>query len=142
MTTGRSKTGADANRRRTLEAIARATRAWYREQLHGNKNAPTLMDQDATRTVLTMIAISGVPILEMNETEAEQTWLWSDLHLQDRASVRIHQRPFWCWRTHDRALKKRWRKAVKPTDTVIHGGDFAPEWINENDRRNLLNTLP
>ena len=95
-----------------------------------------------TESILATIATWGVPILDTNEEQARRTWIWSDLHLRDRASVRIHRRPFWTWWTHDRALMRRWRNAVEPTDTMIHAGDFAPEHVQEGAQRALLDTLP
>ena len=100
------------------------------------------MSAEAVQTIVAMISISGIPILERSSPETERTWLWSDLHLLDQASVQEHRRPFRSWRSHDRNLKRRWRQAIAPEDTMIHVGDFAPEWINEDRRRKLLEELP
>lgn len=113
-------------------AIARAAREAYRELLERDEHGETRMAPDATETILATIATWGVPILRMGEEEACRTWTWSDLHLRDRASVRIHGRPFWSWRTHDLALTRRWRQRVSPADTVIHLGDFATEAVHED----------
>ena len=56
--------------------------------------------------------------------------------------MRVHRRPFWCWATHDRALRRRWRGTIGATDLTIHAGDFAPEFVGEHRRRGLLDTLP
>ena len=126
----------------TLARIAEATRQAYRELLVHDERGDTRMAPEATETILATIATWGVPILRMDEAQARQTWIWSDLHLRDRASVRIHRRPFWTWRTHDRALRRRWRRTVGPDDTMIHAGDFAPEYMHEGARCALLETLP
>ena len=125
-----------------LEEIARATRAAYRDLLDSDDQGRTGMNPDATHTILAMIATWGIPILRIGGLHPERTWLWADLHLRDRASVRYHHRPFWCWRTHDRALKRRWDRAVAPADTIIHVGDLAPESVGEQYRRRMLETLP
>ena len=122
--------------------LANAARNGYRELLDLDEHGETLMAPEATETILTTIAIWGVPILKIDEEEAHRTWIWADLHLRDRASVRIHKRPFWTWRTHDRALMRRWRRTVGPTDTTIHVGDFSSEFIQEGARRALLDSLP
>ena len=125
-----------------LEKIARATRAACRELLDSDDQGRTGMNPDATHTILAMIATWGIPVLRIDDLHPERTWLWADLHLRDGASVRYHHRPFWCWRTHDRALKRRWRRTVTPTDTIIHVGDLAPESVGEQYRRKMLETLP
>ena len=122
---------------RTEETV-RATLAACQELLLPD----TTMNPDAVHTILAMIATWGVPILRIDDAEAARTWLWSDLHLHDPASVRHHGRPFWCRHTHDRRLKRRWRRTVSPTDTIIHAGDLAPETFGERRRRRLLDSLP
>ena len=67
----------------------------------------------------------------------ERTWLWSDLHLSDRAVLEAWKRPFRHTRELDRHLLREWRRAVKPGDTIICLGDVAhPDaW---RDRRTVL----
>ena len=125
-----------------LDAIARATRAACRELLHPDGHGRTWMDPDTTHTILAMIAIQGIPVLRISDVDPERTWIWADLHLRDRASVPYHHRPFLHWRTHDRALKRRWRRTVAPAETIIHAGDLAPESIRERYRRRMLHGLP
>ena len=100
------------------------------------------MAPDATQTILATIATWGIPVLGMDAQQSRRTWIWSDLHLRDRASVRVHTRPFWTWRTHDRALMRRWRRTVAATDTTIHVGDFSTEFVHEGARAALLARLP
>ena len=125
-----------------LEKIARATRTAYRDLLDSDDQGRTGMNPDATHTILAMIATWGIPVLRIDDLHPERTWLWADLHLRDRASVRYHHRPFWCWRTHDRTLKRRWRRTVAATDTIIHVGDLAPESVGEQYRSRMLQKLP
>ena len=138
----RSGTEARTRPTPTLTTIAEAAREAYRELLELDEHGETLMAPEATETILATIATWGVPILRMGEEQSRQTWIWSDLHLRDRATVRIHKRPFWTWRTHDHALTRRWRQAVGSADTTIHLGDFASELVQEGARRQLLATLP
>ena len=58
-------------------------------------------------------------------TPPERTWLWSDLHLSDRAALEAWKRPFRHTRELDRRLLREWRRAVKPGDTIICLGDVA-----------------
>ncbi len=125
-----------------LEEITRATRAACHELLDSDDSGRTRMDPEATHTILAMIATWGIPVLRIDDTDPERTWLWADLHLRDTASVPYLHRPFWYWRTHDRALKRHWRRTVAPGDTIIHVGDFAPESVGEKYRRRMLDALP
>ena len=125
-----------------IDEIVRATRTACRELLRPDGRGRTWMDPDATHTILAMIAIQGIPVLRIGDLRPERIWLWADLHLRDRASVPYLHRPFWHWRTHDRALKRRWRRTVAPADTVIHAGDLAPESVGEQHRRRMLDRLP
>ncbi len=122
--------------------IVDATRTACRDLLRADGDDGSWMHPDAADTVLGLIGIWGVPVLDAARLDAERTWLWSDLHLRDAASVRCHRRPFWCRATHDRALRRRWRRAVAPTDLMIHAGDFAPESVGERPRQRLLQGLP
>lgn len=125
-----------------VRKIVDATHTACRDLIRTNGDRKTWMDPDAGETILGLIRIWGIPVLDANRLDAERTWLWADIHLRDAASVRVHRRPFWCRATHDRALKRRWRRAIGPTDLTIHAGDFAPESMGERSRRTLLNTLP
>ena len=125
-----------------IRKIVDATHAACRDLLRTDGNDGTWMDPDAADTVLGLIGIWGVPVLDPARLDPERTWLWADLHLRDAASVRCHRRPFWCRPTHDRALTRRWRRAIAPTDLTIHAGDFAPESMGERRRRALLDALP
>ena len=58
-------------------------------------------------------------------TPPETTWLWSDLHLSDRAVLEAWKRPFRHTRELDRHLLREWRRAVRPGDTIICLGDVA-----------------
>ena len=124
-----------------VERIVEATRAECRDlRAEGDRGAS--ISADAAETILGLIGIHGVPVLDGSAADLRRTWLWADLHLHDAASVRHHRRPFWGWPTHDRALRRRWRNSVGPSDLMIHVGDFAPESIGERRRRALLDTLP
>ena len=125
-----------------LREIANTAAASYRALLQADATGDTRMDPAALHTVAAMIQIWGVPVLEIDEDEAERTWLWSDLHFEDHNSVSEMRRPFRRWSTHDEALKRHWRRHVRAEDTVIHGGDFAPECVNERQRKGLLEALP
>ena len=125
-----------------IREIVDATRAACRDLLRTDGDDGTRMDPDAADTVLGLIGIWGVPVLDPARLDPERIWLWADLHLRDAASVRCHRRPFWCWPTHDRALRRRWRRAIAPADLTIHAGDFAPECVGERRRRALLDALP
>ena len=125
-----------------IERIVEATRTGCRELLHAEGDRGAWISAEAAETILGLIGIHGIPVLDASATDLEHTWMWADLHLRDAASVRHHRRPFWCWPTHDLALRRRWRHTVASTDLLIHVGDFAPESIGERRRRALLDTLP
>ena len=139
----REKRGEDIGNQSTRPRGHRASNTRkYSALLQIDARGETLMSPEAVHTILAMISTWGVPILERTSPETERTWVWSDLHLEDRASVTEHRRPFRSWRSHDRNLKRRWRQEIAPEDTMIHVGDFAPEWVNEDQRRKLLEELP
>lgn len=125
-----------------IREIVSATRAACEDLLGTDGGNDAWMDEDAVETILGLIGIWGIPVLDPARLDPERTWLWSDLHLRDAASVRGHRRPFWCRPTHDRALRHQWRRTVGRTDLIIHAGDFAPEHVGENTRSALLETLP
>ena len=126
----------------SMTRIVEQTLAACRELLTPDAHGRTTMSPEATQTILATIGTWGIPVLEMDDEQAHSTWLWSDLHLRDLSSVRVHRRPFWNCRTHDWRLTRRWRRHVKPNDTTIHAGDFAPEDVQEAEREALLEKLP
>ncbi len=137
-----SKESGEGPSNTALSGIAKATRQACRELLGADERGKTSMAPEATKTILATIATWGIPIIEMTNMQAEQTWIWSDLHLRDGASVRFHRRPFWMVRTHDRALMRRGRQTVGAGDTIIHAGDFASEFVHDAARTKLLDSLP
>lgn len=122
--------------------VVKSTREGCRDLLRAEGDRGASISPEAADTILGLIGIHDVPVLDAGAADLERTWLWADLHLLDAAAVRGHRRPFWCRLTHDRALRRRWRRAVRPADLVIHAGDFAPEFVGERRRQALLDALP
>ena len=125
-----------------VSALLRATRCACAELLLPDASGGTLIAPDAMQAVLAMIVTWGVPVLRLDDSDLERTWLWADLHLCDGSTVWVHRRPFWTRAFHDRALTRCWRRTVAAGDTVIHVGDFAPETVHEARRSSLLRVLP
>ena len=125
-----------------IAKIVDATHAACRDLLRTDGGDEAGMDPETVETVLGLIGLWGIPVLDLARLDPERTWLWADLHLRDAASVHCHRRPFWCRQTHDRALRRRWRRTVAPRDLMIHAGDFAPESVGERNRRALRDALP
>ena len=71
-----------------ITEIVRATRAACRDLVGPHNDEGTSLGPDATHTVLAMIRLWGVPVVDTADVDPERTWLWSDLHLRDTASVR------------------------------------------------------
>ena len=65
---------------------------------------------------------AAIPILR---PDPEHTWIWSDLHLDDRAMVDAWSRPFRNLTHMNRELLAEWRRRVRPGDTIICLGDVA-----------------
>ena len=57
--------------------------------------------------------------------DAERTWVWSDLHLNHEEIIKQCRRPFTTGGEMNEALPERWRRHVRPGDTMVNGGDAA-----------------
>ena len=125
-----------------IERIVAATRTACRELLRTEGDRGASIAPEAAETILGLIGLWNVPVLGGAGCDTKRTWIWSDLHLRDAASVWGHGRPFLCRTTHDLGIRRRWRGSVGATDLVIHAGDFAPEHVGDRRRRALLDTLP
>ena len=69
-----------------------------------------------------MMGASNIPVIDINP---DTTWIWSDLHLSDRATMEAWRRPFRDTRHMDREILRAWRRAIRPSDTIICLGDVA-----------------
>ena len=65
---------------------------------------------------------AAIPIIE---TPPERTWIWSDLHLDDRSVLFSWDRPFAYVEQMNHHLLREWRRRVRPGDTIICLGDVA-----------------
>ena len=61
-----------------------------------------------------------------------QVWLTGDTHFGHAGSIHQSKRPFRDVAEMDRLLRETWNAVVRPTDTVIHVGDF--EWGHRPER--------
>ncbi len=68
------------------------------------------------------LARSAIPVIEV---DADRTWVWSDLHLDEDAVIITGQRPYNSTTAMSRALLAAWRATVKDQDTIICLGDVA-----------------
>ena len=81
------------------------------------------------------LGTAAIPILR---PDPEHTWIWSDLHLGDRAMVDAWSRPFRNLTYMNRELLAEWRRRVRPGDTIICLGDVAhPDAWREHSRLQL-----
>ena len=81
------------------------------------------------------LGTAAIPILR---PDPEHTWIWSDLHLGDRAMVDAWSRPFRNLTHMNRELLAEWRRRVRPGDTIICLGDVAhPDAWREHSRLQL-----
>ena len=65
---------------------------------------------------------AAIPIIE---TPPERTWIWSDLHLDDRSVLFSWDRPFAYVEQMNHHLLREWRRRVRPGDTIICLGDVV-----------------
>ena len=63
-----------------------------------------------------------IPIIS---SPPEGTWIWSDLHLADRAVLAAWNRPFRNIEEMNRHLLREWSRRVHAADTIICLGDVA-----------------
>ena len=63
-----------------------------------------------------------IPIIS---SPPERTWIWSDLHLADRAVLAAWNRPFRNIEEMNRHLLREWSRRVHADDTIICLGDVA-----------------
>ena len=73
-----------------------------------------LIRQFLTKTTITIL-----------HPDPRRTWIWSDLHLGDRAIIEAWDRPFRSVTHMNRALLAEWRRRVRPGETIICLGDVA-----------------
>ena len=84
--------------------------------------------------LLRALRSESIPIID---TPADETWIWSDLHLADRSVLLAWDRPFQRIEQMNHHLLREWRRRVRPEHTIICLGDVAhPDaWL---DRRLTL----
>ena len=87
--------------------------------LHLGRPAGTM---DGETLVHALMAHLSIPVIETNP---RQTWVWSDLHLEDNTAWKLWKRPFASPRKMSEALLRAWERNVGPTDTVLFLGDIA-----------------
>ena len=82
----------------------------------------------------TLMQNAPIPIIN---SPPERTWIWSDLHLADRAVLAAWNRPFRNIEEMNHHLLREWSRRVHADDTIICLGDVAhPDaW---HDRRLVL----
>ena len=82
----------------------------------------------------TLMQNAPIPIIN---SPPERTWIWSDLHLADRAVLAAWNRPFQNIEEMNHHLLREWSRRVHADDTIICLGDVAhPDaW---HDRRLVL----
>lgn len=104
---------------------ATRVRAALQERLHAqlghlwppgpNPDGETLLD-----------GLMGHLDIDIIDTRADRTWIWSDLHLDDEVAYNLWRRPYFesVERVNDRLLRE-WKSRVEPGDTIICLGDIA-----------------
>ena len=82
----------------------------------------------------TLMQNAPIPIIS---SPPERTWIWSDVHLADRAVLAAWNRPFRNIEEMNRHLLREWNRRVDADDTIICLGDVAQAdaW---RDRRLVL----
>ena len=70
----------------------------------------------------TLMQNAPIPIIN---SPPERTWIWSDLHLADRAVLAAWNRPFRNIEEMNRHLLREWSRRVDADDTIICLGDVA-----------------
>ena len=70
----------------------------------------------------TLMQNTPIPIIN---SPPERTWIWSDLHLADRAVLAAWNRPFRNIEEMNRHLLREWSRRIHADDTIICLGDLA-----------------
>ena len=111
---------------------AEAVRDLWEAELELESPATTQTSEE-TR-LATLMQEAPIPIIS---SPPERTWIWSDLHLADRAVLAAWNRPFRNIDEMNRHLLREWSRRVHADDTIICLGDVAhPDaW---HDRRLVL----
>lgn len=71
-------------------------------------------DKHPERQILTKTTITIL------HPHPRRTWIWSDLHLGDRAVIEAWDPPFRSVRHMNRALLAEWRRRVRPVLVLTH----------------------
>lgn len=70
-----------------------------------------------------------------------RTFLISDTHFSDSQIIKYEKRPFKDMQEMNSNLIDNWNSVIKKEDTVFHLGDFANPNLNEDEIKNIVNSL-
>ena len=104
---------------------------WEAELALGSPNTSQTSEE---ARLATLMQDAPIPIIS---SPLERTWIWSDLHLADRAVLAAWNRPFRNIKEINRHLLREWSRRVHADDTIICLGDVAHPDAS-HDRRLVL----
>ena len=86
---------------------------------------PPVHPVEDTRQTQALIRHARATGPRLYEAPDENTWIWSDLHLGDKASIVAFDRPFETPYEMDQAMMNAWHEQVGATETIICMGDIG-----------------
>ena len=121
---------------------AEALRDLWADYLRRDDRPPLMPPADTKAEVQLgkLLRRDPIPVIP---AAADQIWVWSDLHLSDRAVLGASRRPFWTTDEMDDQLISAWHTRVRNNDWIICLGDVAhPQALENSEMLRRLRRCP